>query len=130
MNMRARGSNASLLAGLACASMFVTAATTSADAQGGPPVRQLPRAIATTTEPLLSTSQVRALPGGRLLLNDATRRRLVLFDSTLATFTVVADSAVGFPNPYGTAISTLLPYRGDSSLLMDPTSLSMLVIDP
>jgi hypothetical protein len=110
--------------------MFVTVAATSADAQGGPPVRQLPRAIAATTEPLLSTSQVRALPGGRLLLNDATRRRLVLFDSTLATFTVVADSAVGFPNPYGTAISTLLPYRGDSSLLMDPTSLSMLVIDP
>ena len=105
-------------------------AVVPAGAQVGPSVRPLPRASATTSEPLASTSQVRALPGGRVLVNDATRRRLVLFDSTLKSFTVVADSAVGFHSPYGAAIGTLLPYRGDSSLLMDATSLSMLVIDP
>jgi hypothetical protein len=92
-------------------------------------VRPLPRAAATTIEPLLSASQVRALPGGRVLLNDGTRRRLLLFDSTLTSFTVIADSATGSPNPYGTAIGVLMAYRGDSSLLMDATSLSMLVID-
>ena len=95
----------------------------------GPPPRPLPRAAAVTTEPLLSTTQVRALPGGRVLLNDVTRRRLMLFDSTLTNFTVIADSAAGAASPYGTGIGTLVAYRGDSSLLMETTSLSMLVID-
>jgi hypothetical protein len=112
----------------ATAGLCLTAMT--AAAQIGPPVRPLPRAAATTTEPLASTSQVRALPGGRVLLNDATRRRLLLFDSTLTQFKVIADSAVGSPSPYGAAVGTLLRYRGDSSLLLDASSLSMLVIDP
>jgi hypothetical protein len=105
------------------------ASATVAGAQQGPPVRPLPRAAATTTEPLLSASQVRPLSDGRVLLNDGTRRRVLLFDSTLTHFTVIADSAAGAANPYGSAIGVLMPYRGDSSLLMDATSLSMLVID-
>ena len=113
-----------------CAVLCVCAWALVADAQQGPPVRPLPRAAATTTEPLASTSQVRALPGGRVLVNDGTRRRLLLFDSTLTHFTIIADSAVGAANPYGTAIGVLMPYHGDSSLLMDASSLSMLVIDP
>ena len=101
----------------------------TAGAQEGPPVRPLPRAAATTTEPLMSATQVRPLSGVRLLLNDVTRRRLMVFDSTLTQFTVVADSASGAANPYGTGVGTLVAYRGDSSLLMETTSLSMLVID-
>ena len=100
-----------------------------ASGQQGPPVRPLPRPDAVTTEPLMSASQVRPLPGGRILLNDVTRRRLVMFDSTMKLLKVVADSAIGAAEPYGAAIATLVPFRGDSSLLMDATSLSMLVID-
>jgi hypothetical protein len=113
-----------------CAVLCVGAWAVVAGAQQGPPVRPLPRAASTTTEPLASTSQVRALPGGRVLVNDGTRRRLLLFDSTLTHFKVIADSAVGAANPYGTAIGVLVTSRGDSSLLMDASSLSMLVIDP
>ena len=97
--------------------------------QQGPPVRPLPRPDAVTTEPLMSASQVRPLPGGRILLNDVTRRRLVMFDSTMKLVKVIADSAIGAPEPYGAAIATLVPFRGDTSLLMDATTLSMLVID-
>ena len=36
---------------------------------------------------------LRELPDGRVLVNDLRRRQLVVFDSSLATFTVLADSA-------------------------------------
>ena len=109
--------------------LAIAASAVPVRAQQGPPVRPLPRPDAVTTEPLSSASQVRALPGGRVLLNDVTRRRLTMFDSTMKLIKVIADSAAGSKEPYGVAMATLLPYRGDSSLLMDATSLSMLVID-
>ena len=87
-----------------------TAAVTRSGAQG-PPVRPLPRPSATTTEPLMSTSQVRPLSDGRILLNDVTRRRLLLFDSTLKTFKVIADYAAGAVT-YGVDIATRVAPEG------------------
>jgi hypothetical protein len=104
--------------------------STPIDAQDGPPVRVLPPGVAMTTEPLTSITQVRALSTGAILVNDGTRRRLVMFDSSLTSATVLADSALGFPEQYGTRIGVLMAYRSDSSFLMDAASLSMLVIDP
>lgn len=95
-----------------------------------PPVRPLGAVVARAAEPLGALAAVRALPGGRLLVNDAARRRVLLFDSTLATFTVVADSTSATGNAYGGRMAGLIPYRGDSTLFVDPQSLSMLVIDP
>jgi hypothetical protein len=57
-------------------------------------------------------------------------RRLVLFDDQLATFTIVADTTDATGNSYGARLAGLLAYKGDSSLFTDPSSLSMLVIDP
>jgi hypothetical protein len=73
---------------------------------------------------------VRALPGGRVLVNDPQGRRVVLLDAALAAATVVADSTSATANAYGGRFGGLLAYRGDSSLFVDPASLSMLVIDP
>jgi hypothetical protein len=53
-----------------------------------------------------------------------------MFDSTLSTFTVVADSTSATANAYSSRLGGLIAYRGDSTLFVDPTSLSMLVIDP
>jgi hypothetical protein len=106
------------------------AATVAVTNLPGPPIRALPQAVASTTEPLMSAGQVRALSDGRVLVNDGSRRRLLMFDSTLALIGVIADSAIGSANAYGTGIGVLLAYRADSSLLIDPASLSMLVIDP
>ena len=63
-------------------------------------------------------------------MNDILKRRVLLFDSTFTTFTVVADSTSSTANAYGSRNGGLLPYRGDSALFVDPSSMSMLVINP
>ena len=98
-------------------------------AQARPAVRQLGAVEARSKEPLASANSIRTLPGGRVLVNDAGKRRVLLFDSTLTAFTVVADSTSATANAYSGRIGGLVAYRGDSSLFVDPTSMSMLVID-
>ena len=95
-----------------------------------PPARALGAVEARAPEPLASIAAVRALPGGRVLVNDPARRRILLFDSTLATYTVVADTTSATGHAYGSPFGGLVPYRGDSTLFVDPSALSMLVIDP
>jgi hypothetical protein len=96
----------------------------------GPPVRRIATASAVSTEQLGSVTSVRELPGGRLLLNDGARRRLLLMDTTLRTLEVVLDSLAEVENSYGTRPGALIAYRGDSTLFLDQASLAMLVIDP
>jgi hypothetical protein len=100
-------------------------------AQGAPlpPVRTLPPAIHVSTELLGRVPSALRLRSGRVLVNDVLARRLLLFDSTLATFTVVADSASGAALSYGARPGGLLAFRGDSVLFIDPASLAMMVLD-
>ncbi len=105
-------------------------ATTLSFAQSLPPVRQLGPVTAVGKEALGAVTTVRALPDGRVLVNDIVGRRVLMFDSTLTTSTVVADTTSATANAYGTRPGGLLAYRGDSSLFIDPASLSMLLIDP
>jgi hypothetical protein len=96
----------------------------------GPPIRRISSATAVSTEELRAITSVREIGDGRVLLNDGFRRRLLLMDTSLALVKVVLDSLTEVSNAYGTRSGTLLPYKGDSSLFIDPASLSMLVIDP
>lgn len=96
---------------------------------GGPPVRRIESASALSSEPLGSITTVRQLPNGRLLLNDGTRRRLLMLDSTLSVIKVVLDSLTEVQNAYGTRPGALIAYRGDSTLFVDPATYAMLVID-
>jgi hypothetical protein len=102
----------------------------AAAAQSLPPVRALGPVLATSTEPMAAVSQVRALPGGRVIVNDNTGRRVLLFDSTLTTFTVIADTTSATAHAYGGSLGGLIAYRADSTLFVDPAQLSMFVIDP
>ena len=77
-----------------------------------------------------AVAAVQPLPGGRLLVNDPIKRRVVLLDSSLKQLAVVADTTAATRNAYGARDGGLIPFRGDSALFVDPTSLSMLVIDP
>jgi hypothetical protein len=101
-----------------------------AGAQRPPNVRPLGPIVARSVEPLASVSQVRALPDGRVLANDLTGRRVLMFDATLSVATVIADSTSATANAYSSRLGGLIAYRGDSTLFADPASLSMLVIDP
>lgn len=112
----------------AFAAMFCACAV--AAAQPLPPVRPLGPVIRVSPTDLLgSVSSVRTLPGGRVLVNDIVRRQLVLLDSMFARELIVADTTAATAGAYGSRVAGLIPFRGDSSLFIDPTSLSMLVID-
>lgn len=112
-------------------SLAITAcASTAAFAQALPPVRPLgPVVRVSATDVFGSISAVRPLPGGRVLVNDLVRRQLLLLDSTFAKEAVVADTTAATANAFSGRTAGLIRYRGDSTLFIDPTSLSMLVID-
>ncbi len=103
-------------------------ATTSQGQSVAGPVRQLPAPVATSSEVLGSLAAIRQLPGGNILVNDQVARRLLLLDSDLKLIRVVADSTPNTNTAYGGRSGGLLPFRGDSALFVDPTSLSLLVI--
>lgn len=95
----------------------------------GPAIRRIETAQFVSTEMLGSITNVRHLPDGHILLNDGTRRRLLLMDSTLKTVGIVLDSLTDVQNAYGTRAGSLIPYRGDSTLFVDAGTYAMLVID-
>jgi hypothetical protein len=114
-------------AGALLSAGLLTAA--GAGAQQRPAVRALGPALA-TSEGFVALSAVRQLPGGRVLVNDPGSHRVLLLDSALKIVKVVADSTASTANAYGARPGGLIAYRGDSTLFVDPSSLSMLVIDP
>ena len=94
------------------------------------PLRPLPAPAATSTETVRSLAAVRHLPNGSVLVNDQAGRRVLLLDADLKLVGVVADSTSDTKSAYGPRPGGLIAYRGDSTLFVDPASLSMLVIDP
>jgi hypothetical protein len=101
-------------------------------AQSNIPLRTLRNTVATDSMVLMGVTGVRHLPNGSVLVNDPTKRQLILFDSTLRKFNVIADTSTNSPNSYGLRPSTggLIPYVADSSLFVDVESLVFLVINP
>lgn len=121
--------NKSFLASIGAISAIALTGSLCA-AQQLPPIRPLGPIVHTAAEKLGAVSTVRQLPGGRVLVNDIVGHRVLMFDSTLATATVVADSTSATGNAYGVRPGGLIAYHGDSTLFVDPASLSMLLIDP
>ncbi len=111
----------------------VVACATTANAvhaQSRPTIRPLGRVTASSSDSLGPISNIRHLPNGRLLVNDVVHRRVLMLDSTLKVVSVIADSTSATANAYASQVGALIAFRGDSTLFVDPTSLSMLVIDP
>ncbi|MEO5588343.1 MAG: hypothetical protein ABIS03_02065 [Gemmatimonadaceae bacterium] len=111
-------------------SLAIALTTSVAVAQQRPAIRQIGPVTATTTETFANVSGVRALANGALLVNDLSGRRVLLFNPQLSGFTVVADSTAATGNAFSGNFGALVAYRGDSSVFIDPGSVSMLVIDP
>lgn len=106
-------------------------ATLPATAQSRlPAIRTLGPITARSAEPLGAVSTAVPLPDGRVLVNDVLQRRVVMFDSTLAQVSVVADTTSATANAYGARGGGLIGYRGDSALFIDPASLSMITVNP
>lgn len=128
---RLRAVRASLLAA-ALVPSFVAAQTDTSrkPTQIGPPIRRISTASAVSTEDLGTITSVRELRDGRVLVNDGTRRRLLLMDTTLKTVEVVLDSLAEVANTYGTRPGMLIPYRADSLIFVDPGAFAALILDP
>ena len=107
--------------------LALAGAAGAAGAQDRSVIRPLGPVTARTAEPV-NVGGIRPIANG-VLVNDPRRRRVVLFDNQLSAFTIVADSTDATGNAYSGRIGGLYAYKGDSSLFVDPGSLSMLVID-
>jgi len=96
-----------------------------------PPVHQLGARIAMSRDSLGRIAGIRELSDGRVIVNDVGKRRLLMYDSTLTRATVVVDStSTGARKAYGPRGGGIIPYRGDTTIFVDPTAISFLVIDP
>lgn len=92
------------------------------------PLRQLGPVEAKTAQSLGNVNTVRALPDGRVFVNDGMRRQVLLLSPALEIERVVADTLEA-SIPYGQRSMGLMPYVADSTLLLDPATLSMLVLN-
>jgi hypothetical protein len=110
-----------------CTAVALAAA---APAQRPPAVRPLGPILRVSTEPMSSAAAVRQLSDGRVLANDIIAHRVLLFDSTLSTASVVADSTNATAKAYGQWPGGLIAYRADTTMFVDPSSLSILVLSP
>src|SRR4051812_4374675 len=92
------------------ATVFVLACAlpAAAPAQKQIPVRQLTTIDAAASEPVGFLNGVRELSDGRVLVNDAGKRRLIIFDKTLSTMQIIADTTSGRRNQYGARTSAII----------------------
>jgi len=115
------------LTALSCAATAVPAQAPSAQ-QGIPIVGVTPISAKTTTT-LGGPLGVRELSDGRVLVNDAARRQIKIFDAKLATAAIAQDSIPGRSNSYGPLAANIVPYLGDSTLYTEIVSRDVLVLD-
>ena len=133
MTNTSRGSIASALR-WSVAGVMLNAST--ALAQGTPtspvatvPLREVTPVIARAAQPVMSVNMVRPLSDGSVFVNDVQRRQLLKFDASLKSVTVVADTAPGALMPYGQRPIGLIPGSGDSTIVVDASTLSLVVLD-
>ena len=78
------------------------------------PAVRLINAPEASSKPVLGNAvAARQLPNGNVVVNDITKRQLVMFDPTLGTTTIIADSVSGGANSYGPAAGALTAFFGD-----------------
>jgi hypothetical protein len=120
------------LTALSCAAAAAPATSTAqaAQAQQGIPIVDLPPAPVKASATFGAINSVREVSGGKLLVNDARRRLLRLYDSTLADVTIVMDSTPGTATSYGPRPLPLLRYLGDSSITADVNAGVLLMLGP
>jgi len=109
---------------------FLLALSPTLIAQSPIPVRELGAMEATSTERVGFVNGIRELSDGHVLVNDAGRHRLLLFDTGLSSVPVVADTSSTAGTRYGPRATTIISFTGDSTLLVDGVGRAFLVLDP
>jgi hypothetical protein len=94
-----------------------------------PPVRPLGPVTAASPSEFASIASVRVLSDGSVLVNDLAARKVALLDPTLVHSRIVADSTSATSMAYSSRLGGIIAYHGDTTLFVDPQSMSMLVLD-
>ena len=97
---------------LLSAAVGVALCAALAGAQARILVREVGPADATSVDTVSYLYGVRELSDGRLVVNDAASRRLMMFDAGLARMKVVADSSAATRALYGKRPTGIIPYLG------------------
>lgn len=101
----------------------------AAEVPQGVPVVALPEASVKSTDRFGAVLGIRQAPDGSVLVDDAGHRQIKLLDASLANATIVMDSVPGNSRSYGVRPTPLVPYLGDSVLVPDIASRTVLVFD-
>lgn len=107
-----------------------SALTSFGNAQATVPIRELSSPDATAADHFGNIFGAREIGNGRVLVNDALRKQLVVLDARLANRKVVLDSTTVDGQSYGLRSTPFIPYLADSTLFPDEVSKSLLVLDP
>jgi hypothetical protein len=112
------------------AALLVSAANAgfAQDSTAKVPIKALGPIEAKATTPISNITNVRALSTGAVYVNDFQQRQLLLFDPTLQTTRIIADT-LSAPIPYGQRNIGLLPFVGDSTIIVDPATYALLVLN-
>jgi hypothetical protein len=116
------------LSALACGAVTATGQAPQKP-QNGVPIFSVSTPLARTGTTLGAVLGLRELPGQRLLVNDAGRRQLKIFEPSLATAAVALDSTPGTSNSYGPRPSRIVSYLGDSTLMTEIVDREAFVLD-
>lgn len=113
-----------------CSLIWVSLLSAPLAAQRLIPVRSVSLAVGTDSGVVQFLDNIRPLASGRVLVNDAKRQRVILLEQTLQRFVTISDTAAGAPIYYPQGGAAILPYPGDSTVLLDPQSKAFVVIGP
>lgn len=105
------------------------AAPQVASTQQGIPIVSVTPVVAKTAQTLGAVLGVRELPDGKVLVNDAGRRQITIFERNLANATVALDSAPGASNSYGPRRAQIFPYLGDTTAFTEIVTNDVLLLD-
>lgn len=109
-------------------STVVSAVGSNAVAQTPIPIRHIGPILATSTENVGQAVTVRGTSDGHVIVGAGARQKVYAFDSTLKSFTLVADSGAG-TGIVPIRTTGVIPYLGDSTLLPDFGANALLVLD-
>lgn len=104
-------------------------ATAQGAAQKPIPVHKVVTLASTDSGVIANTFVIRVLSDGRVLHNDAAKHRLLLLDTTLKHYEIIADTAGQARKAFGAGQGGLLPYVGDSTIWIDTPSQALVVVD-
>ena len=122
------GSSVRTMSGALCASALCAGAIAAQDS-AKVAVKKLGNPVARTAEASGAVTAIRALSDGSVLVNDFPQRRILMFDSQLKQTKVIADT-LGDGMPYGLRQPGLIAFHGDSSIIVDPSTLALVVLNP